>query len=496
MAIESSEPTPALLPLVAEEGNRRVICEWIGAHEEYVLCGTPDELETADFDCCILDVPSLLDRGAVLSERKARETAILPYILLLESASADETRAALRERHPDYWAAVDGVVEIPISEYHLAERVETLVRMRRRSIAYVRQQEQLRAIRDEHAGHGVLLMDTEGIIEYVNEALLGQTGYDRDALLGRDVRLLRSDAHDETFYDELWATIERGEVWHGVMRNRRANGEEYVVDQTAAPIRDAAGEIHRFVGVNHEITELKELEGRLRTQREQLEVLNRVLRHDIRNDMMVILGWAGTLEDHVTGDGQETLERIQAAGEHVVELTTVTGELVATITGTGDPDLEPVGLHQVLTEEVAKRQTTFEGASIRMPDPPDPGTRVMANELLASVFRNLINNAVQHNDTAQPEVTIRAGDGDGVVLLRVADNGPGVPEEAKAQIFGESERGLESEGTGMGLFLVQSLVERYGGSVWVEDNEPTGAVFVVELPMAENPEDLGTSVPS
>lgn len=65
MAIEATEPAPGLLPLVAETGNRRVIREWIAAHEGYELREGPDELETADFDCTILGVHSLLvSRGS------------------------------------------------------------------------------------------------------------------------------------------------------------------------------------------------------------------------------------------------------------------------------------------------------------------------------------------------------------------------------------------------------------------------------------------------
>nr|WP_305882820.1 sensor histidine kinase [Halobellus rarus] len=128
-----------------------------------------------------------------------------------------------------------------------------------------------------------------------------------------------------------------------------------------------------------------------------------------------------------------------------------------------------------------------------------PDVTVSANEILGSVFRNLLTNAVQHNDKDLPEVRVSAtvDGGDGVVRVRVADNGPGIPDDRTEQIFGRGEKGLQSGGTGLGLYLVQTLVDTYGGDVWVEDGEdasvpngasddsPTGAVFVVELPLAE-----------
>lgn len=84
-------------------------------------------------------------------------------------------------------------------------------------------------------------------------------------------------------------------------------------------------------------------------------------------------------------------------------------------------------------------------------------------------------------DKEFPEVTVSATPDEEVVRVRVADNGPGIPSDQKEQIFEEGEKGLDSEGTGLGLYLVRTLVDRYGGDVWVEDNEPEGSAFIVEL---------------
>jgi signal transduction histidine kinase len=121
-----------------------------------------------------------------------------------------------------------------------------------------------------------------------------------------------------------------------------------------------------------------------------------------------------------------------------------------------------------------------------------PRETVLANEMLDSVVRNVLKNAIQHNDEDVPAVTAsatarRAGEGErqgDAVVVRIADNGP-VPDGQKASIFGKGEKGLESAGTGIGLYLVRTLVDTYGGDVRVEDSDPEGAVFVVELPTAE-----------
>jgi len=104
---------------------------------------------------------------------------------------------------------------------------------------------------------------------------------------------------------------------------------------------------------------------------------------------------------------------------------------------------------------------------------------------LDSVFRNLLKNAVQHNDCETPEITATVAENDDSVTVRIADNGPGIPDDLKAELFEQGQKGLKSEGTGIGTYLVQTLVSQYGGDVWVEDNDPQGCVFVLTLPKAE-----------
>jgi sensor histidine kinase regulating citrate/malate metabolism len=96
-----------------------------------------------------------------------------------------------------------------------------------------------------------------------------------------------------------------------------------------------------------------------------------------------------------------------------------------------------------------------------------------------------LKNAIQHNDKPVPEVSVAVEVTDDTAVVQVADNGPGVPDDRKDSIFGKGQKGLDSEGAGIGLYLVQTLVDRYDGAVWVTDNDPTGAVFTVELDLVD-----------
>jgi signal transduction histidine kinase len=113
--------------------------------------------------------------------------------------------------------------------------------------------------------------------------------------------------------------------------------------------------------------------------------------------------------------------------------------------------------------------------------------------MLGSVFRNILTNAIAHNDSAEPRVEITCETRDETVLLSIADNGPGIDDERKAEIFEKGVQSIDSEGTGIGLFLVDYLLDAYGGSVRIEDADgaetadPTvdGAVFVLEFERVE-----------
>ena len=178
----------------------------------------------------------------------------------------------------------------------------------------------------------------------------------------------------------------------------------------------------------------------------------------------------------VTGPGnRRVLEAWLTAHDRctLVELTNVARDRPELIYGEGTPDLESVSLRRILSEELEERRETFSEAEIAMAEPPDRETRGLANELLSSVFRTLVTDDVRHKHTDHPTVRITVVENDESVRVRVADNGPGIPDAMKESLFQGAKNGLEGEGTGMGPFLVDGLVDSYGGDVRIEDGAET-----------------------
>jgi len=116
----------------------------------------------------------------------------------------------------------------------------------------------------EKADDAVFIADPSGTIQWANEALAIQSGYALEDLIGQSPTILKSGEHDARYYDRLWQTILRGEMWSGETIERNARGENYIVRQTITPILDETGEIACFVAIHHDITERKQTEEKIR----------------------------------------------------------------------------------------------------------------------------------------------------------------------------------------------------------------------------------------
>jgi len=274
---------------------------------------------------------------------------------------------------------------------------------------------------------------------------------------GRDSKRAALD-HVETAFEDGAAFFE----W----THQRPDGTDFPAEVKLSRF-EHRGEpaLHALV---RDITERKEYERRIEEQRDNLDVLNQVLRHDIRNDIQLITAYAEMLaRESDDAELQAYIETVLENANHAVELTTSAREM-ANVMLSAEEGLEQVDLRTVLETEIEEVQAAHPEAGVTW-ETPIPPVSVQANDMLGSVFRNLLKNAIQHTDAAVPAVVVSAADRADVAVVRVADNGPGVPDDQKDTIFGQGEKGLDSQGTGIGLYLVKTLVESYGGDIWVED---------------------------
>jgi PAS domain S-box-containing protein len=336
----------------------------------------------------------------------------------------------------------------------------------------------------EVAPDAIFFLDMQsGEVVDVNDRALELLGYDRADIVGEPVETLHPAENMEQYVAKFAETVTEGSVHF----SRFADGTQVFIVTEAG--RRVPVDIHARVvetpqgpylfSIARDVSGIREYEEEIEQLAGELAVVNRLVNHDIRNDMAVIKGWLGELEGKVDGEADEIVGRLLRHSGAVIELTETVKDYVEVLEAGADIELEPVSLDSIVEREARSAREGHGDIEISVEGLPKGP--VLANSLLGSVFRNLFHNAVQHNDKDVARVTVSGEDRPETVVVRVADNGPGIDESQREQIFGKGQKGLDSAGTGIGLFLVGKLVEKFDGEISVRDNEPEGTVFEVQL---------------
>ncbi|MFB6148353.1 MAG: ATP-binding protein [Halobacteriales archaeon] len=205
------------------------------------------------------------------------------------------------------------------------------------------------------------------------------------------------------------------------------------------------------------------------------EVLNQVLRHNIRNDMNVILGYVRRIGTEVDDVDEELLEPLERKSREVIETSMVAREIQDL---DADDDSRPIDLIPYIENRVSIIRDTHPDVELQTDLPEQAWADV--TPVFETVLDNLIENAIEHNDRS-PRIDIAVETGaDDTVTLSIADNGPGIPESEIKPITAD-ESGI-GHGSGLGLWLTKWFVRQYDGEITFEENEPRGSVVTIELP--------------
>ena len=330
----------------------------------------------------------------------------------------------------------------------------------------------------------VSIVSEDGTIQYQSPNTFQIKGWEPEELVGENIFEYIHPDDRSRVTDEFRSLVgTQGHIEKQIEFRFRTKNRGWVWLETTGTSPGPETPIDGYITTSRDISARKRREQQIAEQRDNLELLNQVLRHDLRNDLQVVTGRLAMVSGHVDEGEVESLQTARESAEHAIELTTTAREM-AEVMLTDETNTQSVELQPTLGGVVENVRAGYPDATVTVEGEIPPVT-VTATEMLSSVFDNLLTNAIQHNDKPTAKVTVSAVENEETVTIRIADNGPGVPDDQKDQIFGKGDTGLERSGTGIGLFLGHSRVEIYGGDVWVEDNDPEGSVFAVELPTAE-----------
>ncbi|RLM76440.1 PAS domain-containing protein [Halorubrum sp. Atlit-26R] len=330
----------------------------------------------------------------------------------------------------------------------------------------------------------VVLEADETVIDGVNPAFETQFGADEDALRGRSIGAL--DIHD----DRLGDREERGGTGtadlDSLVRERGFATEEVRRQTVDGPreflFRGFSYETEgtrRAFGIYTDITDRKRRERYVR-------IVNRILRHNMRNELNVVFGFAGEITNRTDDDRiRDYARRIEATGKRLSGVAEGAATLRRVVEEGYVTDPEPIDVGAVV-EEVASRHAA-DSPDARITADVPAGIAVRGDDRLSIAVDHLVENAVEHGgDAPRVAVTAERDPDDGVVAVRVADSGPGIPTAVQEVITGAREVTQLRHNTGVGLWIAAWVVEAYGGEIRFGpglDGEGTAVTLV--LPAAE-----------
>ncbi len=247
-------------------------------------------------------------------------------------------------------------------------------------------------------------------------------------------------------------------------RTFRWHGEQRTFHTVLHPLHDPAGRIVAVTGVSRDITTHVQCERTVQETNQAADLYFDLLSNDIYNTTLVAATVVEMLRERLSGEEEELALRVRNTLEQSIDIIKNI-ELLNTL-GRHSIRLEPVDLDGIIRGQIQRHA----GIDIRY---AGCSCMVWANALLERVLSNLINNSIKYGGMGvQIDVSvIETGE---IVTLTVADNGTGIPDHLKPNIFDRFTRGSRSAtgSRGLGLHIVKTLVTGYGGRVWATDRVP------------------------
>ncbi|QKY20110.1 hypothetical protein B4589_006845 [Halolamina sp. CBA1230] len=306
-------------------------------------------------------------------------------------------------------------------------------------------------------GNGLVVLDAEGIVVDADERarrVLSPAPSTGDHI---------TSVFPDTSLPRLSGTTVEGET-EGIRRT-------YEVQ--VSTLRDVEDNPTGYALVLRDVTDRSAYEQRL-------QVANRVLRHNLRNDMNVVHGLAERIESDEADDPAAVAARIQSKVDGVVETSEKVREMTRIEPSSAD-EAEPVDVGTVAEEVVTQFDTADATVERAL---PRSRAAITDEAALATALENLLENAVEHNDCDEPWVRLSVEERGGAVRLRVDDDGPGIPEEEREVLRREAETPLKHS-QGLGLWLASWSARAAGGELTIESTGSDGTTVRIEFPAAD-----------
>jgi PAS domain S-box-containing protein len=359
-----------------------------------------------------------------------------------------------------------------------------------RTSELIEEKDRTQAILDS-AGEGIFFTDAVGTILYTNPAMARLSGYETDAHIGKTLDLWQAEGKDSEKYRELWEAIYDGQGWGGELQLRCEDGTLKTVNLTIAPIQSQDGYLTGFVGVQSDISKMKEVD-KLKSN-----IISSVS-HEMKTPLTTMKTYIVLLEKgkkekrelYFSILNRET-DRLTAIIEDLLDLSSLeAGEIKSRP--------QPINTMKVIDEVITSSTTRADSKHIELlwQENGDLPRVIADSNQLEQILSNLVVNAINYTPEGG-RVILNAGqgqlNGEPAVWLQVSDTGPGIVEDEMPFLFdrffrGQAAKNSGAPGTGLGLTICRELLTRNGGKIEVKNHPKGGAAFTVWLPVETSQE--------
>ena len=350
----------------------------------------------------------------------------------------------------------------------------------------------------ENISDSIIATDSNFAITYVNRKTEEMYGYSLDELRGRTPDIFNVEPMADEMQSKIYETVASGQIYSGESLNRRKDGSTFICGYKVMPLESEDGIAYAYVGIQHDITQLRHAQEKLIQAKEGAELASKTkseflanMSHELKTPLTAIIGFSELLNTRMFGELNEKqlsfVEYISKNGNHLLELINSILDLSMIEAGRMYLDPEIFCLSYLIEEVQATMYPLVSKKKIDIETVDETeNDRVFADRTkVKQIMFNLLSNAIKFTpEGGKVSVIIRQND-DGIVVS-VSDTGIGIPLNMQGKIFdlftqvdGSNKR--KYDGTGLGLAIVKQYVEMHNGKIWVESEEGKGSTFTFTI---------------
>ena len=337
--------------------------------------------------------------------------------------------------------------------------------------------------------------DLKGVITTASTAFCGISGYSKEELIGKPHNIVRHPDMPKSAFEEMWRTIESGNIWHGEVKNLKKDGNIYWVDATISPEYDKDKNHIGYSAIRHDITYKKEVATQQDIIVEQskataLGEMISMIAHQWRQPLQAIAILIQKLPLEKLIDGEVSDETLDSVVGSIDEQLSLMSKTIEDFRSFFNPTKDK---QMIFASALVEQARDFMSYSFKVDDiklnidgQEDIEINIHINEIL-QVFINILNNAREillEKQIENREVSIVYYRSKNNIQFEINDNGGGIPSIIMNKVFEPYFSTKKNKnGTGLGLYMSKTIVEKNGHGILGVQNTDVGASFKILLPI-------------